>query len=135
LEEVLRALLENAAHYSDATAPIDVSAAPADGLIRISVADHGRGIPSAEQEMIFRSFHRVDAGDATTDGYGLGLYFADRLTRAQGGTITVESPLHVEPERPGSRFTISVPIASDEPEDAQGPAAPAPQRVDGEDAT
>lgn len=119
LEEVLRALLDNAIHYSDARASVDVGAVAADGSILISVADHGRGIPAAQQEMIFRSFHRVDAGDATMDGYGLGLYFADRLTRAQGGTIQVESPLHADPERPGSRFTISMPIASDEPEDTR----------------
>ena len=66
--------------------------------------------------MIFRSFHRVDANEAAVDGYGLGLYFADKLTRAQGGTIAVQSPLDPGEEPPGSRFTISIPMASAEPE-------------------
>jgi signal transduction histidine kinase len=95
---------------------VDIAASAHDGAIQISVTDHGRGVPPEEQEMIFRSFHRVDADEAAVDGYGLGLYFADKLTRAQGGTIAVQSPLAAGVEPPGSRFTISIPMASAEPE-------------------
>ena len=116
LEEVIRNLVENAVRYSAPLTPVEVAASARDGTIRISVTDHGRGIPAEEQEMIFRSFHRVDTNEATMDGYGLGLYFADKLTRAQGGSLAVQSPIEPGLEPPGSRFTISVPIASAEPE-------------------
>lgn len=117
LEEVLRNLVENAIRYSPPSSPIEVSAIAAGALIQVSVADHGPGIPVAEQEKIFRSFHRVDADEATVDGYGLGLYFADKLTRAQDGTIWVESPIHRDSAAPGARFTFTIPFAGEEPEE------------------
>ena len=118
VEEVVRNLVENAMRYSPADRPIEVAAATADGSINISVADHGPGVPAAEQDKIFRSFHRVDADESTLSGYGLGLYFADKLTLAQGGSIWVESPIHDDSAGPGARFTFSLQIAGEEPEDA-----------------
>ena len=64
--------------------------------LEVRVADHGPGVPPHEQARIFQSFHRVGEVDREVAGYGLGLYFAERLIRAQHGTIGVESPL-----RPG----------------------------------
>ncbi len=117
LEEVVRNLVENAMRYAPPDRPIEVSATVAAAAINISVTDHGPGVPVSEQEKIFRSFHRVDAEEATVSGYGLGLYFADKLTRAQGGTIWVESPVHEDPTGRGSRFTFSIPIAGEEPDE------------------
>ena len=117
VEEVVRNLIENALRYSPPRQPIEVSATPSAGSISISVADHGPGVPAGEQEKIFRSFHRVDTDEATAGGYGLGLYFADKLTRAQGGSIWVESPIHDDPNAPGARFTFSIPIAGEDPDE------------------
>ena len=117
LEEVVRNLVENAIRYSPSDRSIEVSATTAAGLIQVSVADHGPGVAVAEQEKIFRSFHRVDADEATMAGHGLGLYFADKLTSAQGGTIWVESPIHEDPSGPGARFTFTIPIAGEEPDE------------------
>lgn len=116
LEEVVRNLVENAIRYAPSERPIEVSASAQDGTIQVSVADHGPGVPDSEREKIFRSFHRIDADDSTVAGYGLGLYFADKLTRAQDGAIWVESPIHDDPSGPGARFTFSIPIAGEEPE-------------------
>ena len=87
------------------------------------MSDHGPGIPADEQAKIFRSFHRVDADESTAAGYGLGLYFADKLTRVQNGTIWVESPIHDDPSAPGARFIFTLPIAGEEP-DSESPAEP-----------
>lgn len=118
-EEVVRNLLENALRYSPADRPIEVRAQVVGAHIEVSVTDHGPGVPATEREKIFRSFHRVDADDSTVAGYGLGLYFADKLTRAQGGSIRVETPIHAEPAAPGSRFTFSLPIAGDAPDETR----------------
>ncbi len=125
LEEVVRNLVENAIRYSPSERPIEVSATSATGSINVSVADHGPGVPAAEQEKIFRSFHRVDADDSTVGGYGLGLYFADKLTRAQGGTISIESPIHDDPAGPGACFTFTIPIAGEEPDEPRATEAKA----------
>jgi len=116
LEEVVGNLVENALRYSPLEGVIEVEVGAAEGVIRVSVSDHGPGIPAGEQAKIFGSFHRVDADESTVAGYGLGLYFADKLTRAQNGTIWVESPIHDDPSGPGARFIVTLPIAGEEPD-------------------
>lgn len=118
LEEVVRNLLENAIRYSPPGSPIKVSARARDGMIAIEVVDHGPGVPPEEQDRIFRSFHRVGQDETTLKGYGLGLYFADKLVRAQHGTIRVQSPAWDDASAPGARFDFTLPIAGPEPEDA-----------------
>lgn len=117
LEEVVRNLLENAGRYSPPDALIGVAARVVDGSIEISVVDHGPGVPPDGRDLIFRSFHRVGGDDSTVAGYGLGLYFADKLTRAQHGTIHVESPAWPDGESPGSRFVVTLPIAGADPDE------------------
>lgn len=123
LEEVIRNLLENAVRYSPDGSPVDVAAVAEDGHLVVSVTDRGPGIPAEAQAKVFRSFDRLGDTESQTPGYGLGLYFAERLIGAQGGTITLESPAWHDDGAPGARFSISVPLASDEPPDpdAEGP--------------
>lgn len=123
LEEVVRNLLENAIRYSAPGSPIAVSAEARDGAITIAVTDHGPGVPPDERDKIFRSFHRVGDDEATVKGYGLGLYFADKLVRAQHGTIAVVSPVWPDETAPGARFVFTVPIAGEEPEEPEEPVA------------
>ena len=124
LEEVVRNLLENALHYSGHGTPVEVSGQVRNGVIEVAVVDHGPGVPPEERDQIFRSFHRLGDTETTTKGYGLGLYFADKLLRAQGGTIAVESPVWPDEAAPGARFVFTLPIAADEPDDPD--SAPAP---------
>lgn len=115
LEEVVRNLLENAVLYAPSEHPVEITASTGDALIRIAVEDHGAGIPAEEHGRIFQSFHRIGSADTTTHGYGLGLYFAERLVGAMGGTIGVESPIWTDPATPGTRFVFTLPIAADGP--------------------
>jgi signal transduction histidine kinase len=115
LEEVVRNLLENASRYAPEGQPIIVAARPGGEGLEVSVADRGPGVPPEEQARIFQSFHRVGDVDSTVSGYGLGLYFADRLVRALQGAIGVESPLHPGTAAPGARFWFTVPIAHGAP--------------------
>ncbi len=121
LEEVVRNLVENAARYAPPDSPIEIAASATGVGVQIRITDHGPGISEDEQQRVFRSFHRIDAEETAVAGYGLGLYFADKLTRAQGGTIRVESPVWDDTAAPGARFVVSLPIAGDEP----GTRAPA----------
>lgn len=123
LEEVVRNLLENAIRYSPPGSPIRVSARVRQGMLAIEVLDHGPGVPPEEQDKIFRSFHRVGDDEATVKGYGLGLYFADKLVRAQQGTIWVDSPVWDDGSPPGARFVFTLPIAGEGPDEAGEPEA------------
>jgi signal transduction histidine kinase len=115
LEEVIRNLLENAVQYTPPGASIEVVAGSTGGGIEIAVLDHGPGVSPDEHDRIFQSFHRLGEDDTTVKGYGLGLYFVDKLVRAMGGTVTLRSPIWPDAAAPGTRFTVTLPIASEEP--------------------
>jgi signal transduction histidine kinase len=131
LEEIVRSLVENAVRYSRPGQPIDVSARRAPGSVTISVADRGPGIPAEKQRDIFRSFFRLDQSESAPGGYGLGLYFADKLVRAQGGEILVESPIWPDRVSPGTRFLFTLPVVEEVPSedesDAPGASDPVAQ--------
>jgi len=117
VEEVVRNLVENAVHYSATGTPVTITAQAVEAGIEIAVADHGPGVPPDEQSQIFRSFYRLGETDSAAKGYGLGLYFADKLVRAQGGTVTVASPIWDDLTEPGARFALTLPIAAEEPDE------------------
>lgn len=119
-EQVLRNLLSNALKYTPSDSPIELSVTVGAQTMRICVTDYGPGIPAAEQMRIFDRFHRLHSNDErTARGWGLGLHFAQALVQAQGGTLTVQSPVHDPPQLPGARFIVTLPIAGEEADHAE----------------
>jgi signal transduction histidine kinase len=105
IQQVLVNLLDNAVKYGDS--PVTVHAYRTNGVIRICVADNGRGIALAEQPRIFEKFYRGDPQLARSPGgTGLGLYISRELTRRMGGTIDLSS----EPGA-GATFVVELPQA------------------------
>src|SRR5580698_7166289 len=58
IKEVLVHLIENAAKYSPAGAPIRITAEGKDQTLNISIADRGPGIDDFEQSLVFEKFYR-----------------------------------------------------------------------------
>ena len=111
LRQVLHNLLSNALRYSPPHTPIGVTATREQeaGLVRVSVMDHGLGIPADKQEAIFDRFVRLDRDRyGTVRGSGLGLFITRQLVEAMGGTINVQSS-GIEGE--GSTFSCTLPVA------------------------
>jgi signal transduction histidine kinase len=105
VKQILLNLVSNAIKYTD-DGSIAVRAEAAGGRLRVSVSDTGLGIPRDELDRIFDEFHRADSGSARERrGTGLGLAISQRLARALGGDITVESRIGV-----GSTFTLDLPL-------------------------
>jgi signal transduction histidine kinase len=111
LEEVLRNLMRNADKYSPPEAVIELCACQQGEQVRLSVKDHGPGVPEEYQQYIFERFGRVRSGESAPPGWGLGLYFARKLVEAQGGFIGVKSPLWDDPRAPGTEFYLLLPQA------------------------
>ena len=77
--------------------------------VRVSVADHGLGIPSRDLERIFERFYRVDHGRSrNTGGTGLGLSIVRHVANNHQGRVDVESR-----EGEGSTFTLVLPLQPD----------------------
>jgi signal transduction histidine kinase len=106
LRQVLGNLIDNAVKYSPEGGEVRVSAAPANGVVRISVRDDGPGIPLDHQVRIFEKFGRVDVPGASKPGTGLGLFIARSIAEAHGGSLDVTSGVEA-----GSTFTLTLPAA------------------------
>jgi PAS domain S-box-containing protein len=106
LEQVVTNLVTNAIKYGGGK-PITVEVAEHDDRIKLTVRDHGLGIPTEDQDRIFERFERA-ASTRNYSGIGLGLWIVKQIVEALGGTVIVDSA----PER-GSAFTVELPRWSD----------------------
>ncbi len=108
MRQVLSNLISNASKYTsegkDIT--IDTTTDTAKGMVIISVADQGMGIPATQKSRLFEKFFRADnARIQEPNGTGLGLYIARELMRAHGGDMWFETE-----ENKGTKFSFSLPI-------------------------
>jgi two-component system, OmpR family, sensor histidine kinase KdpD len=106
IKEVLVHLIENAAKYSPAGAPIRITAEAQDQTLNVSVSDRGPGIDDFEQSLVFEKFYRGRNQRVQVHGTGMGLAICKAIVEAHGGRIGVTSQLGH-----GSVFYFSLPIA------------------------
>ncbi len=103
LQQILHNLVGNAIKFTEA-GEITLSAREHNGMVEISVADTGIGIPADKLESIFQSFEQVDASTSREyGGTGLGLAITKQLVELHGGKIGVESEAGK-----GATFTFSL---------------------------
>ncbi|HET7195914.1 MAG TPA: ATP-binding protein [Nocardioides sp.] len=98
LERVVANLVTNAHQHAGDGLPIVVRAESSGGEVRLSVVDHGPGIPEDRWAEVFQPFQRLQDTGA---GAGLGLSIARGFTDAMGATL--------QPSRtPGGGLTMSL---------------------------
>jgi signal transduction histidine kinase len=110
-EQVITNLVDNAIKYSPDGGNVEVDFHRLDAnTLRLSVRDHGIGIPPEHRPHIFDRFYQAHAGQhfAGVAGMGLGLYISRRIVEMHGGTIALESP-----SDGGVRVTVTLPVAID----------------------
>jgi len=106
--QVLSNLIDNAIKYSPDGGKVELDLDSDGARMRLSVRDHGLGIPADERERVFEKFYRLDPLlRRGIGGTGLGLYICRELVRRMQGTIWVESQ-----EGIGSTFYVELPAAS-----------------------
>jgi two-component system sensor histidine kinase KdpD len=107
IEQVFINLLENATRHTPAGTTITISAWVEDNAVVVQVADDGPGIPTGDEETIFRKFHRAAQADdiAPAGGSGLGLTICRGIVTAHGGRIW----LHRGDGR-GAAFRFTLPL-------------------------
>jgi signal transduction histidine kinase len=98
-------LVDNALKYSPADAPISVEVEAGEGMVKISVQDHGPGIRRDERRRVFRRFVRGTAArDGNVKGTGIGLAIVQAVMKAHGGRVHLQTV-----PGQGSRFTLLLP--------------------------
>ncbi len=103
IQQVLGNLLANAIKYGERK-PIEIEAnSEPDGVV-IRVKDKGIGIDEADHKRIFGRFERA-ASIAHFGGFGLGLYIAQEIVRAHGGSISV-----ISRKGEGATFEVRMPL-------------------------
>jgi signal transduction histidine kinase len=116
MSQALTNLLANAAQHGAAEWPISVEVRGELEDVVIVVHNFGNVIPASEIFGIFSPFKRLKEGapaERDSSNLGLGLFIADRIVKAHGGTIEVASTAGT-----GTFFTIRL------PRDPKAPIAP-----------
>ena len=103
LRAMLMSLLTNAIKYSPPESEIQLIIWGEQGHTRFQVSDQGIGVPAADQQHLFDSFHRGQ-NVKSFSGTGLGLAVVKKCLELHGGKIEVESQVGV-----GTTFSVEMP--------------------------
>src|SRR5207249_1740621 len=106
LVRVFQNLLQNAIRHTPADGSVRIEAQRVPRGLELAVQDSGEGIAPENLDRVFEPFWRGDPA-RSTEGSGLGLTLAKRITEGLGGSIRVQS----EPEH-GARFAVLIPYQS-----------------------
>ncbi|HTQ99667.1 MAG TPA: ATP-binding protein, partial [Candidatus Acidoferrum sp.] len=106
LLQILGNLLSNAIKFSPEGGTVEVTVARKADKVRISVRDHGRGIPEEFRNRIFQKFAQADASDSRKQsGTGLGLAISRELAERMSGSLNFDSTV-IE----GACFHLELPV-------------------------
>ena len=107
IERILLNLVENAAKYAPGR-PIELQAARVGDEVRLSVVDHGPGIPECDRERVFERFVQLDQSSTRRQGgTGLGLHLCRQLAELVDGRMSLD-----ETPGGGCTFALTIPGAA-----------------------
>ncbi|HEY3086128.1 MAG TPA: PAS domain-containing sensor histidine kinase [Candidatus Dormibacteraeota bacterium] len=107
IAQVVANLLSNAIKYSPDGGDIAVTSSTHDGVVEVSVRDHGLGIAPEFKERLFSRYERYEKAGNKILGTGLGLAITRQIVEMSGGKIWVESELGQ-----GSDFRFTLPVGA-----------------------
>ncbi len=124
LEKILTNLISNALKFTPRGGHIDVSLDVADNrgnegagargyenMVKITVADTGKGLPENQLENIFKRYYQLDnqTKGIINWGTGIGLYYSRRLAELHHGTLVAGN----REDGTGAVFTLVYPMAEE----------------------
>jgi signal transduction histidine kinase len=98
-------LIGNAIKYSPEHQAVEVAAAERDGMLAVTVSDHGIGIPAQDIPQLFRRFHRASNARGVP-GSGIGLHMVRQIADLHGGEVSIQSRVGE-----GTVVTLRLPLA------------------------
>jgi two-component system phosphate regulon sensor histidine kinase PhoR len=112
LSQLLHNLVGNALKYGDLARPVRVAVARSGGgMVRLTVADEGEGIPARHLPRLTERFYRVDPGRSrAVGGTGLGLAIVKHIVERHRGRLDIASTPGV-----GTVVTVLLPVLAELP--------------------
>jgi len=106
IEQVINNFIGNGLKYSGADKFIKISSKINDGWLKVTIEDHGYGIPAEKQPYIFDRFFRAGTSQLQKlPGLGLGLFICKEIIKQHNGKIGVNSEVGK-----GSEFWFCLPV-------------------------
>lgn len=107
VERIALNFVSNAVRHTPAGGRVLVACRARGRALRFAVYDTGKGIPEAQQQVIFEEFHRLDTSQPhdNSGGLGLGLAIVRRLSQALRLPVIVRSK-----SGRGSMFAVDLPL-------------------------
>lgn len=105
LGRLVRNLMQNAVRHG--APPIEARVDRDGAKVRLSVRDHGAGVPAGEGDRVFEAFYRPSGRSESSGGWGLGLSLVRQIAAHHCGTVRYESP----PDG-GARFVVEFPAVA-----------------------
>ena len=99
-------LINNAFSYSNGEVLITLKKNK--DSITISILDDGPGIPAEEIKRLLKPFERMDEARGNSEGCGLGLAIAERITQSHDGKLTISNRA-----KKGLEVKIVLPLVSE----------------------
>lgn len=113
--QVIYNIINNAINHSGEDKLVLVRQSIVNGMVRISVEDHGEGIAPEHLPYIWDRYYKVDrVHRIATVGTGIGLSIVKNILEMHGAQYGVESTLHS-----GSVFWFDLPLFRDHAENAE----------------
>ncbi len=110
IKTVIRNFLSNAIKFSNEDSNIEVKLEEKDGMVVVSVRDHGCGIDDENQKKLLHTdTHFSTFGTNNEEGSGLGLLLCQDFVIKNGGRLWFESK-----KGEGSTFFFSIPLKNKE---------------------
>ena len=106
LEQVLNNLVSNAVKYAEESNVIDIIIEDRHTDAKVSIIDHGPGIPPSKIPFLFDRYYQVqNNGNNSNSGLGIGLYICSEIIKKHNGDIGVDTQLGK-----GSAFWFTLPV-------------------------
>jgi two-component system sensor histidine kinase KdpD len=107
LHHCLLNLLDNAGRYGDPGTDILVEGIHRYDQIRLTILDHGPGLPPGREAEVFETFRRLEGSDRSIGGTGLGLAIVRAFAEAMGLIVEAGN----RDDGAGAAFTLVFPQA------------------------
>ncbi|WP_299672024.1 HAMP domain-containing sensor histidine kinase [uncultured Roseobacter sp.] len=115
VRQVLVSLIRNAIRHARAGKALSLEATANRAAVQLDIIDNGPGVKGDEQAQVFDRFTQ-GASATAGEGFGVGLALAKWVIEAQGGRITLTSPVpHKEAlgTAPGTKISVRLPRQTD----------------------